>query len=149
MAAAMKRMIVAVDDSPAAMAAVGVAIALAAQTGAQVRFVHVIGDGDLVRALSAGVPETQLQERRARSAEALLHHVLHQARDEGVEADAFTRAGEEPAAVILGEVSSWGADLVVLGRSDVRGTGRPYVGVVTRHVLEFCEKPALVVPRPE
>ena len=146
--AEVKRMIVAVDDSPAALAAVGVAIALAAQTGARLRFVHVIGDGELVRALSAGRPETHLRERRARSAETLLRHVVHRAGDEGVEADAFTRAGE-PARVILGEVSTWGADLVVIGRSDVRGTGRPYVGAVTRHVLEFCEKPALVVPRPD
>lgn len=43
--------LVAIDDSPAALAA-QVAVDLAASSSALIRFVHVIGDGELVRALA-------------------------------------------------------------------------------------------------
>lgn len=46
------RILVAVDESPAALAAVHVAVDLEALSGARLRFVHVIGDGELVRALA-------------------------------------------------------------------------------------------------
>lgn len=142
------RILVAVDDSPAAMAAVRTALAIATRTGAHVRFVHVLADGELVRALTGGQPEAPLRERRSRASSSLLAHVVHLARAEGVEADGVGLQGEA-APEILAQAASWPADLIVIGRSDVRGTGRPYVGTVTRHVLEFSDDPVLVVPRPE
>ena len=60
----------------------------------------------------------------------------------------MTHLEGDPAALLLTEVSNWGAGLLVIGRSDVRGTGRPYVGAVTRKVLELVATPVLVVPRP-
>ena len=60
----------------------------------------------------------------------------------------MTHLEGDPAALLLTEATNWGADLVVIGRSDVRGTGRPYVGTVTRKVLELVDTPVLVVPRP-
>lgn len=145
---AARRILVAVDDSPAALAATRVAVDLAVETGAHVRFVHVLVDGELVRALTATRPEARLGERRSRSAQSLLDHVVTQAHREGIEADGVSLEGD-PARLILDQVRSWGADLIVIGRSDVRGTGRPYVGTVTRHVLEFSDDPVLVVPRPD
>lgn len=142
------RIVVAVDDSPAAMAAVRTALAIATGTGAHIRFVHVLSDGELVRALTAGKAEGPLRERRTRASSALLEHVVRLSRTEGVEADGVSLQGE-PAQQILAQASAWPADLLVIGRSDVRGTGRPYVGTVTRHVLEFADDPVLVVPRPE
>ena len=45
--------------------------------------------------------------------------------------------------------SDWGAALLVIGRSDVRGAGRPYVGTVTRNVLELVDISRPGRPAPE
>ena len=66
-------------------------------------------------------------------------------RRRGVRAETTHLTGD-PAALLLAEASNWGADLLVIGRSGVRGTGRPFVGAVTRKVLELLEAPVLVVP---
>lgn len=140
------RILVAVDDSPAGLAAAQVAVDLAAHTGATVRFVHVIGDGELVRALQSLGRDGKLASARSDSADALLRHVAGTAARAGVPAETDNLAGE-PAALLLAAAQRWDADLVVMGRSDVRGPGRPYVGSVTREVLEFSDVPVLVVPR--
>ena len=46
----------------------------------------------------------------------------------------------------LEQSRTWPADLIVLGRSDRPGPGEPYVGAETRRVLEFADRPVLVVP---
>lgn len=143
-----KRILVAVEDSQAALAAARVAVDLAAQTGASLRFVEVLGDGELVRALSAVERRNRLDERRARAATSFLQRVVAEAHRAGVDADSVNLEGEA-AMLVLAQARAWDADLIVIGRSAVRATGRPYVGTVTRHVLEFSETPVLVVPRPE
>jgi nucleotide-binding universal stress UspA family protein len=40
----------------------------------------------------------------------------------------------------------WDADLIVVGRSDLRRPGQPYVASQTEHVLEFTRLPVVVVP---
>jgi nucleotide-binding universal stress UspA family protein len=65
------------------------------------------------------------------------------------EADvAFTAVDVEgsPFEVVLAEATRRRADLIVMGRSDRRRPGTPYVGSQTEHVLEFAEIPVLVVP---
>ncbi|NGP04517.1 universal stress protein [Rhodococcus sp. 14C212] len=141
------KILVAVDDSPAALAAVRSAIDLASRTGARIRFVHVISNGELVRALSRMGRDSELATRRSKAAASLLRHVGAQAERAGVRAEATSLNGD-PAALLLEETSEWGGDLIVIGRSDVRGAGRPYVGTVTRKVLELAEVPVLIVPRP-
>lgn len=140
------RILVAVNDSPAALAAGRVAVELARQTGAALRFVHVLTDHELVHALAEVEREGQLGERRARAATSLLRHMEAKAKHGGVDADSVSLEGE-PARLVLRHARAWNADLIVIGRSDVHGTGRPYVGTVTRHVLEFSDAPILVVPR--
>lgn len=143
----VSRILVAVDDSPAALAAVRIAVDLAASSGARIRFVHVIGDGELVRALAGLGHDEQLAETRRNAAESLLRHVSTEAHRAGVPADVASLTGA-PAALLLRAARDWGADLVVIGRSDLRRAGSPYVGAVTRGVLEFSEIPVLVVPLP-
>ena len=141
------KVLVAVDDSPAALAAVRAAVDIAARTGAHLRFVHVTSDGEIVRALANMGRDSELATRRNKAAESLLQHVGAEAERAGVRAE-MTHLEGDPAALLLTEASDWGADLLVIGRSDVRGTGRPYVGAVTRKVLELVDTPVLVVPRP-
>jgi nucleotide-binding universal stress UspA family protein len=138
---------VAVDDSPAALTAARLAVALADRLGASVRFVHVQGDGELVRRLAPTSDGERLSERRTRATRSLLLHVLALAERAEVPADTVSLEGE-PAAGILTQARHWGADLLVLGRSGLRRPGQQYVGAVSRNVLELSDVPVLVVPRP-
>ncbi len=47
---------------------------------------------------------------------------------------------------ILQCAREWPADLIVVGKSALSATGRPYVGTHTRQMLEFSDRPVLVVP---
>jgi nucleotide-binding universal stress UspA family protein len=143
------RILVAVDDSPAALAAVRRAVHLAALEHARLLLVHVLGDGELDRALA----RLARRERGSRgpsrddAAAALLRHVRAEAGRSGVTAETRSVTGK-PATCLLDAAREWGADLVVIGRSDAGGTGHGYVGAVTREVLEFSDTAVLVVPRP-
>ncbi len=143
------RILVAVDDTPAALHAARAAVDLAPTQAAHVRFVHVLTDGELARHFAAAHRATRhnsgLQARRASGAASLLAHVAAVARRAQVPAETLDLQGD-PASVILDEAASWPADLVVLGRSRARGAGHSFLGPVARHVLEFSEVPVLVVP---
>jgi nucleotide-binding universal stress UspA family protein len=141
------RIMVGLDDSPAALAGARFAVALAAGLDARVRFVHVSGNGELTRTLTALHPGRDIEPRRSRGAEDLLAHMVTAAAESGVVADSEHLRGE-PARLLLDQAREWGADLVVLGHSDRTGPGRLPVGRVTRHALEFCECPVTVVPAP-
>ena len=122
----MERILVAVDDSGPALAAADLAIRLAESWNAEVMFVAVAEDGvDL---------------------EPVLRHVLGLASAHPVTATATTRRGAPPFEEILAAADEWRADLLVMGQSDKRHPGGPYVGSQTEHVLEFSSLPVLVVP---
>jgi len=140
------RILAAVDDSAAGLAAARVAVDLAATYQASLRFVHVLADGTVTAVLDRSGGGGRLTERRGLAAASLLQHVADLARHAGVDADTLQTDGD-PAQRILDESRSWPAGLIVMGRSDRHGPGQPYVGSQTRHVLEFAEQPVLVVPQ--
>lgn len=121
----MQRILVAVDDSPAGLAATRVAVGLAARLGASLRLVHVVADSP--------------------PAAAVFRHVEALARVAGVEAEHVELYGE-PARLILEQARTWPAELIVIGRGLDHEVGGPYVGRETRMVLEFADQPVLVVP---
>ncbi|CAI9400289.1 universal stress protein [Nocardioides sp. T2.26MG-1] len=147
MNADLGRLLVAVDDSAAALRAVDIALRLATANDADVRFVHVTVDGTLRRALAPGGGQGELQDRVGRGVGALLDHVAARARRAGVRYTVESLLGE-PEVEVMAEARSWAADVVVIGRAQSGAVGRPYVGHVTRHILEFSDVPVLVVPRP-
>ena len=139
-----RRILVAVDDSPAGLSAARAAIEVAAGSGASVRAVTVLRDHALAGALR---PEpVSAAARLAAGGRSVLTWVAEQATARAVECDTVERDGE-PARQILEEAEDWGADLIVMGRSDRRGPSSPYLGSETAHVLEFTDRPVLVVPR--
>jgi len=145
----IRRVLVAVDDSPASLAAARLAVELAATWNASLRAVSVVGDHLVDERLAAvlGPPEPEpLARRRENAASAVLRHLARLAEQSGVPIETRQLDGE-PAAVILDEARRWPADLVVLGRSDRHGAGEPYIGAQTRQVLEFADRPVLVVPQ--
>lgn len=122
----MQRILVAVDDSPAGLAATRVAVGLAAQLAGTLRLVHVVTGPDL-------------------AAGGMLRHVEALAAAAGVEAEPVELHGE-PARLVLDEARTWPADLIVIGRGTDHEFGGPYVGREARMVLEFADQPVLVVP---
>ena len=146
----MHRILLAVDDSPAALAAARLAVELAAGWGAAVRAVTVLADHDVdaqMRAVLPAAHTTSLGERRRQAASGVLHHVTRLAIEAGVAVETVQVAGE-PAPHILDQARSWQANLIVVGRTGTAGARQPYIGGQTRHVLEFSRTPVLVVPQP-
>jgi nucleotide-binding universal stress UspA family protein len=122
----MKRILVAIDDSPPALAAATAAIELATDVSALLRFVTVTQpDRDNTTAL---------------------RHVTDLAERAGLEPTSTTADGGQPFEVLLRLAKEWQADLIVMGRSDRRQPGVAYVGSQTEHLLEFTHIPVLVVP---
>jgi nucleotide-binding universal stress UspA family protein len=141
------RILVAVDDSPAALAGVHLALDLARHLDARVRFVHVQVDGEVLRALRELHHDGTLVQRRERDVALLLRHVESEAERAGVPSAGVSLEGE-PAQVLLAETRAWQADLLVVGRADLDRPGTAYVGEVARQLLEFSDVPVLVVPPP-
>ena len=123
----IERILVAVDDSVPALAAAQFGIDLAKSFSAELRLVTVVE------------PD--------RDPEPILRHLLALAEAADVTATAATLDdGNEPFVPVLRAADDWRADLIVMGRSDKRRTGRPYVGSQTEHLLEFTSVPVVVVP---
>ncbi len=141
------RILLAVDDSEGALAASRVAIDLADTCHAVLRVVSVVVDGLVAGALAGGEAVEPVRQRQLVAASSVLRYVSETARRRGLTVEVRQLEGR-PAQQILHEAQDWSAEVVVLGRSAVRGAGLPYVGSVTAHVLEFAEQPVLVVPPP-
>lgn len=142
------RVLVAVDDSPAALVAARIAIDLARDWHATVRAVSVVRTDHLVEAADARqLALTDAVARLARDARAVLRWVEALGAEHDVVVETSRREAEDPFRVILDEAQTWDADLIVMGRSDRRGPTSPYIGSETAHVLEFADRPVLVVPR--
>jgi nucleotide-binding universal stress UspA family protein len=124
----VKRILVAINDSRPALAAATVATELAASQNAQLHFVTVTEpDGDTTD---------------------VIRHVADLAAREGLTPTSTEADGGDPFEVLLRVAREWHADLIVMGRSDKRRPGVPYVGSQTEHLLEFTHLPVLVVPDP-
>lgn len=136
--------LVAVDDSRDSLAATRLAVELAHRLGARLRAVHVSADHGFEAALEAvtGMP---VGLRRDEAEARLLARVAAIGEAAGVSVDTVLLTGRVEAA-LLRAAREWSADLVVIGKSGRSAVGDPYVGSLTRHVLEFAEQPVLVAP---
>ena len=124
----MNRLLVAVDDSAPALAAAKLAIALAQTRPTALNFVTVAEPGA--------------------NADSILHHVATLAADAGIAATTTAIDGRQAFEALLAAAQQWRADVIIMGRSDVRRPGQAYVGSQTEHLLEFTDIPVLVVPEP-
>jgi nucleotide-binding universal stress UspA family protein len=141
----MMRILLAVNDSPAGLAAARAAIHFATQSGGQVRAVHVRGEPAATTGLRRGPAGVRGDDRDPGDPSSVLGYVTGLAERAGVAVEALTVPGQ-PARAILEQAASWPADVIVLGRSGVRHVGQPFVGSQVLHVLEFAEVPVVVVP---
>ncbi|GAA2154571.1 hypothetical protein GCM10009844_40600 [Nocardioides koreensis] len=142
----IRRVLLAVEDSPDALAASRVAVDLARRYRSRLRIVHVLVDHEFDAALVAATG-TAREEGGRPAATLVLRRVTAIAEAAGLEVETALLDGEVGQA-ILDDARRWAADVVVIGRSRRGSSGEPYVGTQTRHVLEFAEVPVLVVPGP-
>jgi nucleotide-binding universal stress UspA family protein len=141
----MRRILLAVDDSPAGLAAARVAVDAAVAWAGELRAVHVLVDGDVQRALASRGGAAAVRGRRDLGAQAVLHRVSDLAVRAGITVETLALEGQ-PARRILEQADGWPADLIVLGGAGRGRIGEPYVGTQVQHVLEFARVPVLVVP---
>jgi nucleotide-binding universal stress UspA family protein len=141
----MRNVLLAVDDSPAGLAAAQLAVRLVSEWAGQLRAVHVLFDGALEAVLERESSSSGVHGRRARGANAVLEYVADLADEAGVPVETRLVAGEA-ARSILAEAHDWQAELIVLGGAGRALSGEPYMGSAVRQVLEFADVPVLVVP---
>jgi nucleotide-binding universal stress UspA family protein len=143
------KILLAVDDSPAGLAAARVAVQLAQTCRAELRAVTVLLDGlleaELVVIGGQSESSAALRARRGGGVAALLRRVKQIGHAYHIEPQTAALLGE-PAPTILADARAYRPDVIVIGRSDRRRAGEPYVGSEVRHVLEFADVPVLVVP---
>lgn len=139
----IKHILLAVDDSSDSLAATRLAVSLSSALNAQLRAVHVLADHELDLALETATGRP-VGGRRGHHVASVLARVSSLAEDEGVAVDTQVLSGAVGTA-ILDAARDWDADLVIIGKSARLATGEPYVGALTRHVLEFADEPVLVV----
>ncbi|MFZ2013471.1 MAG: universal stress protein [Nocardioides sp.] len=141
----IERILLAVDDSPDALAASRLGAELAVGLGGELRVIHVLPDHEIDALLQTGATELDLAARRTSSATSVLARAADLAKSSRVPVSTVLRQGEVARAV-LDEAHAWRADLVIVGRSFRSVSGEPYVGPQTRQILELANRPVLVVP---
>lgn len=125
-------LLVCVDGSVAALAAVRLAIDLVARHGGDVRAVSVLpGDGP--------------GRRGQHDVAVVLARVARMAADRDVPIDTEMLSGD-PLRAIVRDARAWQPDLVLVGRTGRSGPGSPMLGSLAMHLVEFAEWPVVVVP---
>lgn len=136
----VRKLLVCVDGSRASLEAARVGIELAAGWHSEVRAVYVVETSE-----NDGAPDPALVARLRESGRAILSRIAGIGAAKGVKVVQELLEGE-PFDAILGDARTWQADMIVMGRTGRTGPGRALLGSAAERVLEFTERPVLIVP---
>jgi nucleotide-binding universal stress UspA family protein len=141
-----KLILVAVDGSPAAVAAVAAALEVASAMQAGVRFVHASSPlaEDLYDEFAVEGPPTE----EVLSRDPVLAEACAQAREAGIEPEVELVAAEhgaDLAAAIAGIASGSGASMVVTGSRGRGPVAGAVLGSVSGNLIKYAAVPVLVV----
>ncbi len=139
----LDRLLVCIDGSRASLVAARYAITLARMLHGRVRAVYVVEHSDV-----DGLIDATLVERVRQAGRAVVARVAALGAAEGVDVEQAVLEGV-PFEVILDDVRRWKADLVLMGRTGRTGAGRALLGSEAERVLEFSDRPVLIVPLTE
>jgi nucleotide-binding universal stress UspA family protein len=136
-----QRLVVAIDDTPAAPVQVSFAAALAARHQAVVHVVFVN------QYLIAGRGHTDLSDGEA---EVLVYQAVDELRSSGIEADWATVKATcfDIGAAIVAEANKWGADAIIVGSHHRRHLRRLGGHGVREQVTQLTDLPVLTAPAP-
>lgn len=147
-----KKILVPVDGSATAQAALAEAARIARATGGEVRVLHVWDSFDSMRGiqLSASV----IQEVRAaalKQAEQVLADALASVDPSGftLSSQLIESSGEPVAELIVRGAQEWGAELIVLGTHGRRGIERLVMGSDAEQVARTAPVPVMLVRYPQ
>jgi len=146
-----RRLLCAVDGSPASLDALRAGARLAA-TGAYVKAVYVL---DLAAGLTDGVARDQLREAFVEEGrDALAKAQKAFAQSWGAQGSTFDAAlirteeeGDDIAHTLVREATRWNADAIVMGTHGQRGVARWMLGTVSGRVTELTNVPLLLSRR--
>ena len=139
------KMLIAVDDSDPADAAVTLAARLLGMAGTSAVVCTAIDENDILdKAGTYGYDPTPLLDGMRDHARDIIDRALVHG---GLPADSVTTSiiEEEPARGIVAEAARIGADLIVMGSHGRRGLRRLFLGSVAEHVVRNSPVPILVV----
>ncbi len=134
------KLLVCVDGSRASVEAARLAVDLASRWKSQLRIVYVVERAEL-----DGVTDPDVAARLRESGKAILSRIVSMAAAQGVTAEQAMLEGI-PFDVILDDARSWSADVIIMGRTGRTGPGRALLGSEAERVLEFSDRPVLIVP---
>ena len=135
------RVYLCVDGSRASLVAVGAAIDLCRRWQSSLRVAYVV---EAVEGGDGRASKARREDMRA-SGRSMLKRVEAMAAGREVKAEPKILEGV-PFEAILRDAREWNADLIVMGRSGRTGTGRIMLGSEAERVLEFTDRPVLIVP---
>jgi len=139
------KILVPVDGSRYSLDAVRLAAKIAGFHGSELKLFHVL-DVLVVDKLKTFSKETagSIREELRHDAHGFLRDMEYEIRKEKVNLEVLIKEGV-PHEAILKEASSWGAELIVMGKLGRRGISHIVLGSVTERVVEFSDVPVLVV----
>jgi len=140
-----QRILVATDLTPASKSAIGEALTLAKENGAELMIAHVCEKPNVTQA--AAIAPQVFDEWTAnlkQAAQDRLRPFVDEARGEGVHAAALVLFGT-PYEAIVEAAQSNNADLVVLGTHGRKGVSRFFLGSVASRVISTAPCPVMTV----
>lgn len=143
-----QRILVPIDGSPTSLQGLAEAIRLARLTGGQLRLLHMVDALSLTMGMGAyGAFSGDVYDALQKEAKKILEDGHQQALAAGVAADMVLEEGvrNRLADLVLEQVKTWPADLVVLGTHGRRGMGRMLLGSDAEQVVRTCPVPVLLV----
>ena len=142
-----RTILVPLDGSATSQRGLKQAIALARESGARLRLVHVVDETATVGMMEDGVDISPVLDRLAQSGRALLERAQRAAQKAGVRADAVLHEslGGAAADAILREAKKSRADLIVMGTHGRRGLRHVVLGSEAERVVHRSPVPVLLV----
>ena len=140
----IKKILLAVDRSPRADAVAGLVADTARGAHATVRLLHVAPEPSAVYDSEGRVVAYADQEAASRTCEGLDFFRSLDVYFGGVPLETTVRFGD-PAAQILDEAETFGADLIVVGTAGRSGIGRVLLGSVAERVFAKATVPVMLL----